>query len=379
MPSVFKIPRSPFWFAAYTDSQGKRVQKTTKQKVRAKALETCLAWARLEDAGRKGTLTEAHARRVVSEIVERATGEAVQFHTSRAWLAEWLAGKKGATGEKTAVKYAQVIKDFLGHLGDRADLALTAISPKDIRSFRDTLAKAGHSASTVNQTLRKVLSAPFAAAVRLGYLSVNPCAAVDALKSENVEKDVFTAEQMKAILKTAEGDWRGMILAGYYTGLRLKDLSDLEWKAVDIEGAVLKLRTGKTGAVVTIPLHDDLLSWLKEITRGIGKAPVFPSLAGKAGGGKSGLSSQFKKIMAKAKVIGRTLREAKGVGRTASSLSFHSLRHSFNSAMANAGVSQEMRQKLTGHASKEMNDRYTHHDIEGLRTAVNKVASIGAA
>src|ERR1700722_5335683 len=109
MASLFKIPRSPYWFAAYTDAQGRRVQKTTKQTKRSEALETCLAWARLEDAGRKGTLTEAHARRVVSEMVERTTGEAVQFHSCRDWLNEWVAGKAGATAEKTVVKYKQVV------------------------------------------------------------------------------------------------------------------------------------------------------------------------------------------------------------------------------------------------------------------------------
>lgn len=340
-------------------------------------MEACLAWARLEESGRRGTLTEAQARRVVSEIVERTTGEPMQFHSCRDWLDEWATGKTGSTAGRTSMKYAQIVRDFLEHLGDRADMSLAAITPKDVRSFRDALAKSGLSASTVNQTVRKVLSAPFTAGVRLGFLTVNPCTAVDALRSEAIEKDVFTEEQMQALLKTAEGDWRGMVLGGYYTGLRLKDLSNLEWQAVDIEAAVLKIRTGKTGAVVTIPLHADLLAWLKGRTRGIGKAPIFPTLAGKAGGGKSGLSSQFKKIMAKAGVSGRTLRKANGAGRTASSLTFHSLRHSFNSAMANAGVSQEMRQKLTGHASKEMNDRYTHHDIDGLRAAVNKVASLG--
>jgi integrase len=64
-------------------------------------------------------------------------------------------------------------------------------------------------------------------------------------------------------------------------------------------------------------------------------------------------------------------RERNGAaGRSVSALSFHSLRHSFNSALANAGVSQELRQKLTGHASADMNTVYTHHDLETIRTAV---------
>ena len=56
---------------------------------------------------------------------------------------------------------------------------------------------------------------------------------------------------------------------------------------------------------------------------------------------------------------------------------FHSLRHSFNSAMANAGVSQEIRQKLTGHASAEMNKLYTHHELEPLRAAIAMLPSVG--
>jgi len=54
-------------------------------------------------------------------------------------------------------------------------------------------------------------------------------------------------------------------------------------------------------------------------------------------------------------------------------LTFHSLRHSFNSALANAGIAQEVRQKLTGHESPEMNKRYTHHELEPLRIAIAQI------
>jgi hypothetical protein len=55
------------------------------------------------------------------------------------------------------------------------------------------------------------------------------------------------------------------------------------------------------------------------------------------------------------------------LGRNVSRLSFHSLRHSFNSAMANADVPLEIRQKLTGHASQDMNKHYTHLELGSLR------------
>ena len=168
------------------------------------------------------------------------------------------------------------------------------------------------------------------------------------------------------------------ILCGYYTGLRLRDVADLQWNAIDWEQQKITVSTRKTRKDVTIPIHPQFASWLQDQPRGIAKAPVFPRLAGKSGAGKSGLSMQFKRIMERAKIKGRLLREAGGAGRAQSSLSFHSLRHGFVSAMANAGVAQELRQKLTGHASAEMNAQYTHHELESLRAAVSVIPSIGS-
>src|SRR5262249_31129727 len=166
------------------------------------------------------------------------------------------------------------------------------------------------------------------------------------------------------------GDWKGVILCAYCTGLRLRDVTELRWNAINWQEQTIKVITRKTGKKVTVPIHSKFAAWLKKQTRGIGKAPVFPSLAGKSGAGKSGLSMQFKRIMERAGIRGRLLREAEGQGRSQHSLSFHSLRHSFNSAMANAGVSQEIRQELTGHSSADMNKIYTHNDLQPLRNAI---------
>ena len=90
MASIFKKPRSPFWFAAYRDAQGQRRQKTTKSKDRGKAIDMARTFERLAASGRNRTLTEAIARSVVSQLVEQTTGEALHFHSCRAWLDEWV-------------------------------------------------------------------------------------------------------------------------------------------------------------------------------------------------------------------------------------------------------------------------------------------------
>jgi integrase len=57
-------------------------------------------------------------------------------------------------------------------------------------------------------------------------------------------------------------------------------------------------------------------------------------------------------------------------GREIANLSFHSLRHSFTSALANANVAEEIRMKLTGHTTREVHGGYTHHEFGRLREAI---------
>jgi len=183
-------------------------------------------------------------------MVEAATGEALHFHSCRAWLKEWLAGKRGAVAARSLEKYEQVLNDFLAHLAERADLPLAGISLKDVRAFRDRIAAKGCTPGTINQNVRQVLSAPFAAAVRLGYIPLNPCAAVEALKDDvDAQRGIFSAAQVGAIVEAAEGDWKGAVLCGYFTGLRLRDIANLRWESVDLDARLLRLKTGKRGVV----------------------------------------------------------------------------------------------------------------------------------
>ncbi len=380
MASLFRKPGSPFYFAAFRDALGRRVQRSTKQRSRTAALGVLVEWDKLAAHGRAGSLTEVQARKVADRILRDATGEGLHFHTCRAWMQEWLASKRTLVAAKSIEKYEQVITDFLAHLGERAELSLAAIGPRDVRRFRDALADGGRSPSTVNQTIRKVLTAPFGAAMRLGYIPVNPCAGVEALPdNDDAARETFTPEQVKALLAAAKGDWRGAILTGYFTGLRCGDVANLHWESVDMDARVLRVRTGKTKAKVVIPIHDELSRWLRAQTRGIAKAPVFPSLAGKGTGGRHGLSGLFRAVMDTAGVKGRILRGADGKGRKTSTLTFHSLRHSFISALANAGVAEEIRKRLCGHAHGGVHGDYTHHEIATLRAAVEKLPSIGKA
>jgi integrase len=382
MASIHKDPRgkSPFWYCAFYGADGRRMFRSTKETDRKKALKICLAWESASVKARRKELTAAQARKVIAEMVAVSSGENLEFFTVSQWMEQWLANKTGGASANTILRYRQVVRDFLASLGSRAKASLAGVSPGDIVSFRDKLRSEGRAVSTCNMVVKKVLSVPFEAARKMGYLPTNPVAAVDLLKDKaetrKSGREPFTPDEISQLVTAAsEEDWRGAVLLAATSGLRLRDVASLTWGAIDFEEGLLRTETEKTGAVVVLPVHPDFMAWLADRPRGIGKAFVFPTLAGKRIGGCSGLSAQFRKIIEAAGITGRVI-ERTGKGRTGHSKGFHSLRHSFISGLANAGVSPDVRQKLAGHADARVHAGYTHHEIETLRAAIGKLPGL---
>lgn len=386
MASIHKDPRgkSPFWYCAFYGADGGRKFKSTKATERKEALQICVRWEEAAGQARKGSLTAAQARKVLAEMVLISSGEALTSYTVEKWLNEWLGNKAGGSSDNTMLRYRQVVRDFLTSMGSRAKSSLVGVTPGDIVSFRDSLRANGRAVSTCNMVVKKILSVPFEAARRLGYIPTNPVAAVDLLKDKKEERksgrEPFSQSEVASLIGAtgAKSDWRGAIILAATTGLRLGDVANLTWASIDKESGLLHVETEKTGAVVTLPAHSDFVEWLKDRTRGIGKAPVFPLLAGKNIGGNRGLSSQFRDIIVSAKITGRVVEKHGKKGRTRHSKGFHSLRHTFVSGLANAGVASDIRQKLAGHADAKVHAGYTHHEIETLRLAVAKLPSLKA-
>ncbi|MGA9578077.1 MAG: tyrosine-type recombinase/integrase, partial [Terrimicrobiaceae bacterium] len=127
--------------------------------------------------------------------------------------------------------------------------------------------------------------------------------------------------------------------------------------------------------VVVLPMHPDFASWLASRPRGIGRASVFPDLAGKRVDGTGGLSSQFGRLVEKAGIT-RRITPGEGRGRRQASKTFHSLRHSFISGLANSGVASELRQRLVGHSDSGVHKKYTHFEFQPFRDAVAGIPSV---
>ena len=196
----------------------------------------------------------------------------------------------------------------------------------------------------------------------------------------------LTLDEIERLMKAAAkagGEWKRLFTIGIYTGLRLGDCCCLAWNSVNLERGVIQLIPTKTrkhahGQPVTIPIHPQLKAELStpipESTR-LPSPFVNPILADYYKNNKwrisHGLELIFKAahIETSVKIEGRRTRTPEAT--------FHSLRHTFVSLAANAGVPLPVVQSIVGHASTAMTRHYYHEKEDVLRQAVAAIPAIG--
>jgi Phage integrase family. len=160
-------------------------------------------------------------------------------------------------------------------------------------------------------------------------------------------------------------------MVAFYSGQRLLDCSNLRWRDVDLVSGIKTIcfQVRKTGAEIVTVVHPALFDHLLSLpTPKSDDAFLFPTLAGRSA---SSLSKQFGELMEQAHIERGMIRERTTYGsRRVSALSFHSLRHSCSTILANSGVSEELRMTIVGHTTRAMHAKYTHHELERLRDAI---------
>ena len=387
MASLRKHKRSAYWIGCFTKPNGKRTTRSTRIPVdaptaderkdnRELALEIVTKWERAGRKAKRQGMTPDEAREVVNDILRSAGADEIGTVTTREFIRDWLEGK---ANPGTHERYKHVSDLFLGHLGTLADRAMDKVSYREVIGFMQLRQASGAAPKTVKVDVKSLNNA-FNLARRLDHIKTNPveqALALQPIDAQSSTKSVFTPTQITSLVATATGDWRTVILLGYYTAARLRDCANLRVAQIDWAQGVITIQQRKTKKPAWVPIHPCLARHLTKVLQG--RSPtdfVCPSLANRKTGGKTGLSRQFADIM---KQAGIDQRLVAGQGkRRFSKLSFHSLRHSFNSHLANLGVDQETRSVMTGHGTTAANDDYTHLELPKLRGAVGLLPDVYA-
>ena len=382
MASIHKRVGSPYWVCEYRSADGRWLKCSTKLRGKKEAQDWCVSMQAAQDTISRGSASEAQLRDIITQTMARIEGRDMTMPSVREWFQQWLDAKAGANSEHTLTKYKQSVKDFLAFLGQKADGRLESVTQRDVIDFRSQLRKEGRSPTTVNLTVAKIIAAPFRQAFTQGLIRHNPTAGLPKLTdTAKKRKQAFTAAHVKKLAATAKGDWKGAILCGYTTGMRLGDVVALEWENLDFENGVIVFRQGKTQSAdddaTVIGLHPDFSDWLKSKKIRPLAGPVFPSLAGRGSSGRSGLSMEFSGIMKKAGIASENIREKVDKGRSVRALSFHSFRHSAASAVFRSKVIEAAQKHVTGHTRGQTLKTYTHVDLDAVKAASGMIPRLG--
>ncbi len=375
MASLWKHPNSRFWTACYTDRDGRQVKRSTKQTDKKKAMLIAVEYERLEFLARKTAVSTRQMQKVLNDMLEKTNEETIVTPTAEKYLHDWLNSVETKKSAGTYERYKHTVDLFLKSLGAAAKSPITSVSSSHIEDFLNSRLKDGVAPKTAVVDI-KTLNVALHRAERYSVILKNPVTAVEMPKVESSERDIFTPKQVATLLDTVgyKSEWFTLILLGYFTGQRLGDCATLGWKQVDMKSRVIHFKQEKTGKKVTVPMTDDLEEHLQFLSEFIESKYVCPELAERGIGGAHGLSESFGRIVKRAKIDSQRI---KGKGKIHfNRLTFHSLRHSFNTTMAEAGVAQEIRMRLTGHSSLEMNARYTHTSIKPLEEAISKLPQL---
>jgi integrase len=368
------------YIACFTLPDGRRTNKSTGTTDKKLAQKLADEWEQASKEASKGQFNEARARKVLNDILRRAGEDTIHSDTVEVYLRDWL---KGKDNEGTNERYTHSVDLFLASLGQKAQSYLSSVSHKDVLKFIKTRQDAGLAPKTILIDV-KSLNIAFNLAKKLHIIQDNPvekALALNPIKGKSMEKGAFTPEQVASILQAATGEWRTVILFGFFTGARLSDCAQMKWENVNLTEKLVDYVAGKTGnrteqkQHTVLPLAPQLEAHLLELPSSDNPhSYITPELATKETRGRNGLSESFKAIMLKA---GVDTIEVQGKGkRKFNRLTFHSLRHACNSLLANAGVDQETRMAIIGQKTKAINTGYTHLDLQKLRGAMDKLPKL---
>ena len=214
----------------------------------------------------------------------------------------------------------------------------------------------------------------------------------------------LTMEELKRLLEAAKkadglsltsgedaasplNEWYKLLLIGIYTGLRLGDCCRLDWSQISLAQGVIQVVPRKTRRhhqrLVTIPIHPALGAALvapQSKDEGEGErrmvftGPVLPGIAEMYGRARWRVSHELSRIFKQANI--QTSVRLEGRRRRTPEATFHSLRHTFVSFAANAGVPLHIVQSIVGHESTAMTRHYYHENLTALKSAVAAIPTL---
>lgn len=288
--------------------------------------------------------------------------------------------------------YQATLNEFINFI-DNKNTGVNDITPEMTDKYAQHLKTTNISVSTHNRKIRRLKK--IFDVLQEYRDSNNPFTAMSLRRKEREEQHntvrrmSFSREQEQQLLNVLEDDKyrvknkpeiRVVYHLGMFTGQRLKDCVLLCWDKIDLKRKRIWVKQFKTGKEVTIPIAPKLLNILLEAKKWKINQYVCPKVA-----------ERYNRVDKKGKNTGNNLvnidvlRIIKWIGlepsikvpgrhKKVTVYGFHSLRHSFASHCAEAGVPKAVVLSILGANSDVVDKHYTHIGEEAQEKAIMAIS-----
>ena len=248
------------------------------------------------------------------------------------------------------------------------DKPLKDISPFLLEKLKKEMADNGKSPRTITYVLAVIRQVFNYAKNHDFFNGDNPVSKVKKPSEDNRRVRFLSYEEADSLLEELakiSPMLHNMALLSLHCGLRAGEIFNLEWTAVNLKNETLLIKDTKNGRNRNAIMTDDVRAMFESIIKNRESEIVFPS---RRGAKTTEISRTFDRVVKK-------LGFNKGIKDRRQKVVFHTLRHTYASWLVISGIDLYTVQRLMGHMSISMTERYSHLAPDHLRKAVSRMES----
>ena len=377
------IQRGEIWYVKRM-VQGEVIYQSTHETDVKKAIEfrdRTLYSTYLHDERERTAAVLAKVATVEHRLAEIERAKPALFITDT-WAAYVNAPNRPDSGERTLQGYesqfARFVKWMQEHHKDVVELR--AVTEEIAFAFATKLNRE-NTPNTYNKYLvlyRRIWKTLW----KVARLTVNPWESLENKLLNTHSRRELSVSELTEIMRKVDGEMRILFSLGLYCGLRLGDATLLKWSNVNLDKREIIVTPTKTarrsnGKVLKLPLHDTLHAVLSETPIKKRQGYIMPGLVNQYLYKNTRGTLLVKQINEVFEACGiQTQCAVAGSKRKGVDVGFHSLRHSFVSLSANAGVALAAVQAVVGHSNPAMTRHYLHADPVVVKKAVSALPDV---
>lgn len=274
--------------------------------------------------------------------------------------------------EKTYLREESLFRNWIEtNIGEKL---FNEISKADIENIFYDIVDSGKSIRTVEYVMT-TLKQIWREAKEGGYAPDMPIISKSLKKKINGNNNARTrflsqaeADLLLIELKKHSIDLYNKAILSLHCGLRASEIFNLTWPQVDLEHGIFNIIDSK-GKDRSIHMTDQILEIMRSKNKENPDGLIFP-------GRENKISGQISQVFRQ--VANRLFNQ--GVTDRRNRVTFHTLRHSFASWLVMQGISLYLVQKVLGHSTIQVTERYSHLAPDQLQlasSAITKAISEG--